>query len=83
MTGTTDTDFITVLCFGPLAEEYGRVTKLPIETPKTCTQIIEILALTHWADNGLKVALNGEFCDFSSQVRPGDELALLPPVSGG
>ncbi len=31
----------------------------------------------------VRVGLNGEFVDWSASVRDGDEVALLPPVSGG
>lgn len=31
----------------------------------------------------LKVAVNQEFVDFNAEVKDGDEIAFLPPVSGG
>ena len=31
----------------------------------------------------LKVAVNQEFSDFDAEVDDGDEIAFLPPVSGG
>lgn len=31
----------------------------------------------------LRVLVNGELCDVEDGVREGDEVALLPPVSGG
>jgi molybdopterin converting factor small subunit len=33
--------------------------------------------------SSLKVAINGTIADFNEEVRDGDELAFLPPVSGG
>jgi len=33
--------------------------------------------------NNLLVALNGEFADSDSVLKKGDEVALLPPFSGG
>lgn len=33
--------------------------------------------------NILKVAVNQEFSDFNAEVKDGDEVAFLPPVSGG
>jgi molybdopterin converting factor subunit 1 len=30
-----------------------------------------------------KLAVNGEYVDGDAPVRPGDEVAILPPVSGG
>jgi sulfur-carrier protein len=32
---------------------------------------------------GCKIWLNGEPCTETTPVRPGDEVAVLPPVSGG
>lgn len=32
---------------------------------------------------GLKAAINSEFADFNQEVNDGDEIAFLPPVSGG
>jgi len=31
----------------------------------------------------MRLAINGELADDGSQVRPGDEVAVLPPVAGG
>lgn len=31
----------------------------------------------------LKVAVNQEFSDFNAEIEDGDEIAFLPPVSGG
>jgi molybdopterin converting factor small subunit len=31
----------------------------------------------------IRLARDGEFLDASARVRPGDEIALIPPVSGG
>ncbi len=33
--------------------------------------------------NDLRVAINGHFATVDSPVQPGDELAFLPPISGG
>ncbi len=31
----------------------------------------------------IRVAVNGVYADASDPVRPGDEVALIPPVAGG
>ena len=74
---------ITVLSFGPLAESLGRTRNITVDREMTCHQIIIELGIEDWLKNGLKVAINGEMADFEATVSPGDELALLPPVSGG
>ncbi len=79
----TNSGHITVLSFGPLAEKLGRNLTITLTAPTTCSQIITRLGISDWLNNGLKVALNGEMTDSDASVSPGDELALLPPVSGG
>jgi len=74
---------ITVLCFGPLADILGKTTNLAIQGGLTCREIITKLSISEWLENGLKIAINGTICDVETYVTPGDELALLPPVSGG
>jgi molybdopterin converting factor small subunit len=41
------------------------------------------MGLTGWLENGLTVAINGDRCDIQNILSNGDEIALLPPVSGG
>ena len=56
---------------------------MEIEPHNTCRDLIIKLGLTEWLDNGLKVALNGDVCKIDSLISPNDEVAFLPPVSGG
>ena len=79
----TDGECITVLSFGPLAESLGRTRSISVSGEMICRQIIIELGIEDWLQNGLKVAINGEMTHFEATVSPGDELALLPPVSGG
>ncbi len=74
---------VTVLSFGPIAETLGKIRSISLNETKNCRQIIVELGLENWLDNGLKVAINGEMVNLDSIVSPGDELAILPPVSGG
>jgi molybdopterin converting factor small subunit len=41
------------------------------------------LGLEEWISFGLSVALNGERCSIDTTLSEDDEVALLPPVSGG
>jgi len=83
MDGNGASNSVTILCFGPLAEIIGRSQKMKIEPENTCRDLITKLGLTEWLDSGLKIALNGEICEIDSLISPNDEVAFLPPVSGG
>ena len=74
---------IAVLCFGPLAEILERNHSITLETPATCRTAIVQLGIEEWLTKGLKVAVNGNMTSLETVLHDGDELALLPPVSGG
>jgi molybdopterin converting factor small subunit len=75
---------ITLLAFGPLAEELGwKRHHLTLENQDNIGQILQRLGLEQWKDKGLITALNSIHCDLDAELKDGDELALLPPVSGG
>lgn len=79
---------VRLLFFGPIRVQLG------IETcDVTCPEEMSVDEL--WSNlterfEGLKslrtttrLARNGEFLEPDTLVRPGDEIALIPPVSGG
>tara|TARA_B100001758_G_C18047355_1_gene421356 strand:+ start:323 stop:574 length:252 start_codon:yes stop_codon:yes gene_type:complete len=75
---------ITLLAFGPLAEELGwKRHQLTLENQQNIGQILQTLGLEQWKEKGLITALNSIRCDLNAELKDGDELALLPPVSGG
>ncbi len=74
---------IAVLCFGPLAEILGRNQSITLERSATCQTAIIQLGIEEWLVKGLKVAVNGDMSALDTVLHDGDELALLPPVSGG
>jgi molybdopterin converting factor small subunit len=74
---------IAVLCFGPLGEILERNQSITLETPATCQTAIVQLGIEEWLDKGLTVAVNGAMSALDTVLHDGDELALLPPVSGG
>ena len=45
--------------------------------------VLEEINLEKWLSQGLIVSLNGEKVQEDEPVNDGDEIALLPPVSGG
>jgi molybdopterin converting factor small subunit len=75
---------ITVLAFGPLAERLGgRHHHHEVGHNTTVRQLVVNLGLEEWIAFGLSVAVNGERCSMDKELLQGQEVALLPPVSGG
>jgi len=79
---------VTVLLFGALREAVG-AKELPVEAPARTT-VAGLRALLVDAQPGfgalagrLRVAVNREFSDDARVLADGDEIAFLPPVSGG
>lgn len=69
---------------------HGEETIYEADGLKTVADVIEHLAAkgegyaSAFEDLSiLKIAINQEFAELSSQVSPGDEIAFFPPVTGG
>ena len=73
-----------VLAFGPIAEEMGGREHLVDILPNSSVRfVLEELGLDMWLSQGLMVSINGNKVSEDEPVSDGDEVALLPPVSGG
>jgi molybdopterin converting factor subunit 1 len=80
---------IEVLLFATFADIAGSRT-LPIDVPDPCTvgSLVRALqqkfpALQAYDLNRILVAVNREMAGPDQSVRPGDEVGIFPPVSGG
>jgi molybdopterin converting factor subunit 1 len=79
---------VEVLLFGAAADRAGtRKVELEIEEGSTLAEVWPLLAemypdLSAMRDT-LAFAVNGEYARMDGRVDPGDEVAVLPPVSGG
>jgi molybdopterin converting factor subunit 1 len=79
---------IRVLLFGAAADRAGtRETELPVEEGVTLAELWPLIAgrypgLAPMRDT-VAFAVNGEYARGDAGVSPGDEVAVLPPVSGG
>ena len=78
---------VRVLLFGAAADRAGtRETVIPAEGV-TLDELWQILAERHPdlspMRDTLAFAVNGEYARGEARVSPGDEVAVLPPVSGG
>lgn len=79
---------IQVLLFGAAADRAGtRKVHLEIDEATTLRELWPLLAERHPGlasmRDTLAFAVNGEYARMEDRVNPGDELAVLPPVSGG
>ena len=73
-----------VLVFGPLAETLGGREHFVDVLPNSSVRfVIEELGLEDWLNKGLMLNINGNRVGEDEPVNDGDEIALLPPVSGG
>ncbi len=79
---------IRVLYFASLARDVGK-REAPLELPAGATVADALRQLTsnHAAirafGDRLAIAVNSEYVGAEHLLRDGDELALIPPVSGG
>jgi molybdopterin converting factor subunit 1 len=79
---------VEVLLFGAAADRAGtRKVQLKVEEDSTLAEVWPLLVerypdLSSMRDT-LAFAVNGEYARMDGRVGPGDEVAVLPPVSGG
>lgn len=82
---------VKLLCFGVL-KDLLQVTTEEIEVPEgsSVADLLQILeqrtsnsSMNAKVWQGLAVAVNREYSSGTALLRKGDEVALLPPVSGG
>ncbi|HET6604636.1 MAG TPA: molybdopterin converting factor subunit 1 [Xanthomonadaceae bacterium] len=77
---------VELLYFAQLREQAGRERE-PVDTDAaTLAELYAEIAARHGFDlprERLRVAVGDAFCDWSQPLCAGDEVALIPPVSGG
>ena len=79
---------IEVLFFAVLRERARREREtIELPAPATAQQLLDLLVLKHPALAGItgrvQVAINRQMVALSQNLADGDEVALIPPVSGG
>jgi MoaE-MoaD fusion protein len=72
---------VTVRLFAALRERAGS-DRVQIELPEGA-RVADLLAAMEVAPRSCVVAINREYADAGTLVREDDEVALVPPVSGG
>jgi molybdopterin synthase catalytic subunit/molybdopterin converting factor small subunit len=78
---------IQVLCFGSLRELLAPHVEVELALPATAGDLWRTLrerypALARY-EGAIAIAVNQSFASHSTALAPGDQVALLPPVSGG
>jgi molybdopterin converting factor subunit 1 len=79
---------VSVLLFGRVRELVGaEAIDLPAGPGETTATMLNALIALHpglepWRPH-LRVAVNREYAPGERPVSPGDEIAVIPPVSGG
>lgn len=80
---------LQILLFGKLGEAVGRVLSHPDSDGLTVAALRQSLACAHpgaaseLLSPRVRVCVNDTMVEEDHCLRPGDEVALLPPVSGG
>jgi MoaE-MoaD fusion protein len=75
--------YVRIQLFAGLRQRAGR-DELELELPDGAS-VAHALEQLEWLTGGTPVvmAVNREYAETHAQLHPGDELALIPPVSGG
>jgi molybdopterin converting factor subunit 1 len=77
---------VHVLYFAKLREERGLSSEKITTAARTALELWEELRQKHGfsvSSDFLKVAINEQYCDFTSQLAPMDKVVFIPPVAGG
>ncbi len=79
---------VNVRLFAVYRERAGR-NELRVELPAgaTVADLVRLVDESHpglcFSPNAMVVAVNQEYAQRTHRLQPGDEVALIPPVSGG
>ena len=75
---------VKVMAFGPLAEQIGgREHNIEIPPSSSIRFLLEELGIDMWLSQGITVSINDKKVGEDEPLTEGDEVILLPPVSGG
>jgi molybdopterin synthase catalytic subunit/molybdopterin converting factor small subunit len=72
---------VSVRLFAGLRERAG-AARVDVELPEPAT-VADLLAAMELAPRSCVAAINHEYAGPGTRISPGDEVALVPPVSGG
>lgn len=83
-----NTPGVTVLLFGPAREAVGSSrTVMELSTPVTAAKVVDALSTAYPNLAPLlgrsRLVVNQRYVDSDASIGPDDEVAIIPPVSGG
>lgn len=79
---------INVLFFARLKDAIGQ-TEIKLESEfsgKSVAELQQVLiekGMVALQDDSIRIAVNQNFCDVDTVIYDGDEVAFMPPVTGG
>lgn len=84
----SEIDSVRVLAFAAVRDLIGvgeaRLVLGQVQTvEQTWTVLVHRWPALEPYRSAIRIAVNGSYADLGDAVRPGDELALIPPVAGG
>jgi MoaE-MoaD fusion protein len=76
---------VRVLAFGVLKDAFGPEVLIGLPSGATVTDLLAMISASHPSAvlTGIAVSVNAEYVTRSHPLNDGDEVGLLPPVSGG
>ncbi len=86
MTATAESRRITVQYFALLRERRGMAEEHVWTSARTAADVYDELDARHGFElerGRLKLVINEEFADWSSEITEGDTIVFIPPVAGG
>jgi molybdopterin converting factor small subunit len=74
---------LTVRLFASLRARYGDTLTLPLKPPIRTSELEGILKQQGVWTEGARIAVNQKFASPDDTIHETDEVAIIPPVSGG
>ncbi|CCK74485.1 Molybdopterin synthase subunit MoaD [Oleispira antarctica RB-8] len=79
---------INVLFFARLKDQIGQAelsldNEFAGKTVAELQQVLIVQGMVALQDRSIRIALNQNFCEPDAVIKGGDEIAFMPPVTGG
>ncbi|MBQ0731417.1 MAG: molybdopterin converting factor subunit 1 [Oleispira antarctica] len=79
---------INVLFFARLKDQIGQAelsldNEFAGKTVAELQQVLIVQGMVALQDRSIRIALNQNFCEPDAVIKDGDEIAFMPPVTGG